>query len=393
MPLPDRMQFNCPVKLICGRRALEHIPYELATRNACRPLLLSDENAHRENRSRAFVDALRETDQTLGLVEALPAKASREIVSELAAIYRDRDHDALVVMGAGPLMDMAKTLNLVVSTGQDDPGAVTSDMAGMASRLKPMVLIAPAAASAYEASGRASIHGADLRAVGLMPDLVCIDERTLGAPGQEALMATGITALALGAETVMARPKNPMGDIYGVNAVQMAVAALHAVERLPDAVTPRMHLAGAAVMAGCALADRAPGRMERIARRLAATGRTSYSEALGILLPAAADFGERHWDWSPADLLRALVGLDRAASTPPAQQAMSTASALKTLVNDLFCHTAGRIPRVLDDAGFTREELDSVAASVETEDRAIAPGAIARLFQAAWGVVPDPARQ
>ena len=146
-------------------------------------------------------------------------------------------------------------------------------------------------------------------------------------------------------------------------------------------------------MAGCALADRAPGRMERIARRLAATGRTSYSEALGILLPAAADFGERHWDWSPADLLRALVGLDRAASTPPAQQAMSTASALKTLVNDLFCHTAGRIPRVLDDAGFTREELDSVAASVETEDRAIAPGAIARLFQAAWGVVPDPARQ
>ncbi len=393
MAWPDRMEFSCPVKLICGRRALEHIPYELSARDARHPLLLSDEDAARENRSRAFVDALRASDQTLGAIEALPAKANLELVSELAAIYRDRDHDGLVVMGAGPLMETAKLLNLVVSTGQDDPRAFTSEKDGIALRLKPLVLIAPAAANGYEASGRVQTDGFDLRAVGLMPNLVCIDERTLGAPGRESLIATGIRALALGAETVMAADKNPVRDIYGVNAVQMAATALRAVETMPDAATPRMHLAGAAVMAGCALADRPPGRLERLARRLAATGRTNYSEALGILLPAAADFGERQWAWSPVDLLPALVGLDRAACTPPRQRSMRTASTLMALVNDLFRHTAGRFPRTLEDAGFTREELASIAASIATDERDMAPETIVGLLQVALDGAPGPDRR
>ena len=388
MPLSDRMTFNCPVKLICGQRALEHIPYELAMRNARRPLLLSDATAFRENRSRAFVDALRESDLTLGAVEALPAKADLESAHEIAALYRDRDHDALVVMGSGPLMALGKLLNLVVSTGQDDPGAFTSEKAGLALRLKPLVLIAPAAASGNEVSGRLQADGIDLRSVGLMPDLVCIDERTLGSPGREALMATGVTALALGAETVMAADKNPMRDIYGVNAVQMAAAALRAVDQMPDAVTPRMNLAGAAVMAGCALGDRAPGRLEQLARRLAATGRLNDSEALGILLPAAAGIGERHWGWSSADLLPALDGLARSASTSHGQRSSLAAAALKALMNDLYRQSEGRTPRTLEDRGFSREELDSIAASFNPADEAMTLDAIADLFQAVFDGAP-----
>ena len=388
MPLSDRITFNCPVKLICGQRALEHIPYELAMRNARRPLLLSDATAFRENRSRAFVDALRESDLTLGAVEALPAKADLESAHEIAALYRDRDHDALVVMGSGPLMALGKLLNLVVSTGQDDPGAFTSEKAGLALRLKPLVLIAPAAASGNEVSGRLQADGIDLRSVGLMPDLVCIDERTLGSPGREALMATGVTALALGAETVMAADKNPMRDIYGVNAVQMAAAALRAVDQMPDAATPRMHLAGAAVMTGCALGDRPPQRLERLARRLAATGRVNDSEALGILLPAAAGIGERHWGWSSADLLPALEGLARSARTSSGQRSVLAAAALKALMNDLCRQSAGRTPRTLEDRGFSRKELDSIAASLNPADEGMTADAIADLFQAAFDGAP-----
>ncbi len=388
MPLSDRITFNCPVKLICGQRALEHIPYELAMRNARRPLLLSDATAFRENRSRAFVDALRESDLTLGAVEALPAKADLESAHEIAALYRDRDHDALVVMGSGPLMALGKLLNLVVSTGQDDPGAFTSEKAGLALRLKPLVLIAPAAASGNEVSGRLQADGIDLRSVGLMPDLVCIDERTLGSPGREALMATGVTALALGAETVMAADKNPMRDIYGVNAVQMAAAALRAVDQMPDAATPRMHLAGAAVMAGCALGDRPPQRLERLARRLAATGRVNDSEALGILLPAAAGIGERHWGWSSAELLPALEGMARSARNSSGQQSVLAAAALKALMNDLCRQSAGRTPRALEDRGFSRKELDTIAASLNPTDEGMTADAIADLFQAAFDGAP-----
>ena len=59
MQLADQLEFSCPVKLLCGRRALEHLPYEFSARNVRRPLLLSDEDAWRENRMRALTDALR----------------------------------------------------------------------------------------------------------------------------------------------------------------------------------------------------------------------------------------------------------------------------------------------------------------------------------------------
>nr|MDJ0804865.1 hypothetical protein [Desulfobacterales bacterium] len=152
--------------------------------------------------------------------------------------------------------------------------------------------------------------------------------------------------------------------------------------------TPRMHLAGAAVMAGCALGDRPPQRLERLARRLAATGRVNDSEALGILLPAAAGIGERHWGWSSAELLPALEGLARSARTSSGQRSVLAAAALKALMNDLCRQSAGRTPRTLADRGFSRKELDSIAASLNPADEGMTADAIADLFQAAFDGAP-----
>ncbi len=389
MPMPERLEFICPVKILCGLRSLEHMPYELAARNARRPLLLSDEDAFRENRSLALVDALRESDLHLGAVEQLPATVDRRLVQELAAIYRDRDHDALVVMGSGPLVDLAKLLNLVVSTGQDDPQVFSNGSAGIDPHIKPMVLIAPAAATGYEASGRVQTDWIALRSVGLMPDLVCIDERTLGAPGIEDLLTTGVTALALGTEAVLSAYKNPIRAIYATNAVQMATAALNAADQMPDAVDPRRHLAAAAVMTGCTLADHPPGLLPQLAGHLAETGRVSADEALGILLPVIVAYGTRNWGWSSADLLPALVGRNRSASTPARQRSMQTITTLMALMNALFDHTAGRIPRTLHDAGFTFEELAPLAASFAPENAEAASGAVESLLAAALkGALP-----
>ncbi len=391
MSFPERLEFICPVKILCGQRALEHIPYELNARNARRPLVLSDEAAFRENRIRALTDALRESDMHLGAVEGLPASGDRECLLELAAIYRDRDHDALVAVGSGSLVDMAKRLNFVVSTGQVEPQHFSAERLEIDVPVKPLVLIAPAAATGYEASGRVQTEGVDPRSELLMPDLVCIDERTLGSPGRDNLIATGIIALALGAEAVLSADGNPMRDIYAANAVKMAVAALRATDQMPDATAPRMHLATAAVLTGCSLGARPPGELEQIAGHLSDTGRVSLAEALGILLPAAVEHGARNWGWSPTDLLPLLAGPERAASTPSGQRSIRTTATLTELFNDLFSFTAGRIPRTLRDAGFAREELASIGASLSATGAGIAHEKVTALLMAALDGAPaDP---
>ena len=42
MFFPDNYDFYCPVKINSGKRALEHLPVELAALNAGKPLILTD---------------------------------------------------------------------------------------------------------------------------------------------------------------------------------------------------------------------------------------------------------------------------------------------------------------------------------------------------------------
>ncbi len=366
MQLADQLEFSCPVKLLYGRRALEHLPYEFSARNVRRPLLLSDEDALRENRMRALTDALRESDVELGAVESLTQGIDLDLVHELAAIYRDRDHDALLVMGAGSLMDLAKLVNIVVSTGQDDPAGFGAAN-GIAQHLKPMVLIAPAAASGREASGHVDADRFELRSIHLMPDLAVIDERMVGAPDQEAVFNSGLTALAFGVEAMLGVERNPIVDIYAANAVQMAMEALMTATEKPVGLTPRMLTANAAVMAGCTLADKTPGMLHRLGTCLAATGRLSFPGALGVLLPAAVALETQKQGRTPARLLSALMGLERSSSIPVGRRSLLAAASLMSLLNNLYRHTEGRLPRNLGDAGFESADLTSISAAFAEE--------------------------
>ncbi len=382
MRLPANLEFYCPVKILYGARALEHLPFELGIRNARHPLLLSDEEAFRENRTQALTDALRESGIVLGAVESLPLSGGLDLVHELAAIYRDRDHDALLVMGAGPLADTAKLVNLVVSTGQDDP-AVFAGEGQIGQSIRPMAMIAPAAATAYETAGWAKRDGIDLRSAHLMPDLAIIDERTLGSPSKVDIIASSLSALAFGIEALLTPDRNPMVEIYAANAVQMAMRALQSAAKLPEDVGLRIDAASAAVMAGCTLAGKAPGKLHLMGLHLAATNRLPLSHAMGILMPATLAYGARNWGWQPAGLLDALIGMDRSAATPASQRGRRAAAVLTSITSDLFSLTAGQIPRTLRDAGFKTEELASVAAAIDASTAKMAHGAVLAILQSA----------
>jgi alcohol dehydrogenase len=391
MRLDNRLEFSCPVKVLYGTRALEHLPFELEALNARKPLLLSDEAACRENRPRALVDAFRESGMEMGVVAALPAEVRPDLVHQLAAIYRDKDCDALLVMGAGPLADLSKWLNLVVSTGQDDLERLAGD-AGGGIPLKPTVWIAPAAATGYEASGRAQFGQTVARLIGLMPDLVAIDARTVGAPEASAVIEAGLAALTIGAEGLLERGgQNPMVQIYATNAVQMAAAGLATADQLPEAVDPRLRIANAAAMAGCTLADRKPGRLLHLGRQLAATDRISLAGALGALLPTVVDFGARNWRWNGSALLRPLIGLEQAAITPASQRALRVTATLVALISNLFNQTEGRIPRTLGDAGFREEDLAPLTEACIDEAGAMDEATVGAILSNAMGSDPLPA--
>ena len=55
-------EFFCPVKIIAGHAALEHIPFELATLGAKRPLIITDKGVRANNLLNPIEAAFESTD-------------------------------------------------------------------------------------------------------------------------------------------------------------------------------------------------------------------------------------------------------------------------------------------------------------------------------------------
>ena len=168
MHIPSSFEFECPVKTHYGDRALDHIPFEMRAMDVAKPLLIGDEPAAREKRVSPVLSACRDAEMTLGVVEDIPHAHPEEAVRQLAAIYRDKDCDAIIAVGQGPFIDMAKWLNLVVSTGQETLSPFVEGQA-IPRAVKPLVVIPSAAADGNELSGYLRMGEVTVTSVNLMP--------------------------------------------------------------------------------------------------------------------------------------------------------------------------------------------------------------------------------
>jgi len=81
-------EFFCPVKVIAGHAALEHIPFELAALGAKRPMIITDKGV-RANQLLAPIEAAFEsTDIEIGVIfDDVPPDSSLETVRAAAQAY------------------------------------------------------------------------------------------------------------------------------------------------------------------------------------------------------------------------------------------------------------------------------------------------------------------
>src|SRR5690606_34595451 len=114
-------EFFCPVKVIAGHAALEHIPFELATLGAKRPLIITDNAVRANNLLIPIEDAFESADDVIaGVSDDLPPDSILEAVRKAAKLYRDQNCDAIIAVGGGSVIDTSKATNILVSEGGND---------------------------------------------------------------------------------------------------------------------------------------------------------------------------------------------------------------------------------------------------------------------------------
>ena len=384
MRVPNSMEFECPVEIHCGDRALNHIPFELRAIGATKPLLIGDEAASRGNRLAAVLNACRDAAMTLGVVEEVPLADIQDSVHQLAAIYRDKDCDAVVAVGQATFIDLAKALNLILSTGAD---TLTRFVDGQAipRALNPLAIIASASADGFETSGYLRLEPHTLRSVHLMPHLLFLDPRATGRPEEMAMVETGLNALTNGVEAYFGADTNPMKAIYARTATMLATEALCSLAgRGTDAEDLAMTAAHAAALGGCALGGDLPSTTHRLAQAIAETGKASTTQAKGVLLSYVLEQRVLEGAMNVDVLLSLAGGNDRFARTPEHQRGPAAIYFLRNLINQLFETTDGKIGRTLQDFGLTRSELPAIAGNACATDPPGNPEVFETILAHAW---------
>jgi len=384
MRVPDSMEFECPVKIHCGDRALNHIPFELRAIGASKPLVIGDEAAKGANRMKAVLNAFQDADMTLGVVEEVPAGDMQNCLQQLAAIYRDKDCDALVAVGQESFIDLAKGLNLALSTGADSLAPFFEGRA-MPRTLEPLAVIPSAVADGFELSGYLHMEGHTLRSVRLMPQLLFLDARATGRPDDGMMVETAMNALTNGVAAYFGVDSNPMKAIYARVATMLATEALCALAgRGPRESDLSLTVTHAAALGGCALGAERLSPTHCLAQAVAATGKASVVQAKGVLLSYVLERRVLEGEMNVDVLLSLAGGNDRFARTPEHQRGPAAIYFLRSLINQLYETSDGKIGRTLQDFGLARAELPAIAESACAADAPGDPEAFEGILSHAW---------
>lgn len=359
-------EFFCPVKVIAGNAALEHIPFELATLGAKRPMIITDKGV-RGNKLLAPIEAAFEsTDAVIGCIfDDVPPDSSLDTVRHAAALYRENQCDAIIAVGGGSVIDTSKATNILVSEGGDDL-LQYSGAHNLPKPLKPFFVIPTTSGTGSEVTMVAVVSDTAknvkmaFASYYLMPHAAILDPRmTLTLPPHLTAM-TAIDALTHAIEAYTCMAANPISDAYATAAIKkISTNLFNVLDNLNDS-QGRLELAQASTMAGIAFSNSMVGLVHSLGHALGAVAHLPHGLCMNLFLPYVLEYNKEVNGDKIADLLLPLAGADIYAQTPAHSRADKAITTIQAMRDRLFSLT--KLPRTLQETGkVTEAQLDEVA--------------------------------
>ncbi|RKG51505.1 iron-containing alcohol dehydrogenase [Acinetobacter cumulans] len=359
-------EFFCPVKVIAGHAALEHIPFELATLGATRPLIITDKGVRSNNLLAPIEAAFESTDAVIGhIFDDVPPDSSLETVRKVAQLYRDNNCDAIIAVGGGSVIDTSKATNILVSEGGDDL-LKYSGAHNLPKPLKPFFVIPTTSGTGSEVTMVAVVSDNQknvkmpFASYYLMPHAAILDPRMTQTLPPHLTAMTAMDAMTHAVEAYTCLAANPISDAYATAAVKKVSNHLFNVLDNPTDAQGRLELAQASTMAGIAFSNSMVGLVHSLGHALGAVAHLPHGLCMNLFLPYVLEYNKEVNADKIADLLLPLAGPDIYSQTPAhlrADKAISTILAMRDRIYSLT-----KLPRTLSETGkVTQAQLDDVA--------------------------------
>jgi alcohol dehydrogenase len=359
-------EFFCPVKIVAGLAALEHIPFELAARGVSRPLIVTDRGVRAAGLLEPVQGALKSGGVSAELVfDDVPQDSATGVVASIARLYRREDCDALIAIGGGSVIDTAKAVNILVSEGGEEL-AKYSGTNMLTRRLRPLFVLPTTSGTGSEVTTvsvvKDSQTGMKLPFISqyLAPDVAVLDPRmTLGLP-PFFTAATAMDAMTHAVEAFTCLGKNPLSDAYARAAIQKVAENVVQVLDTPGDKQRRLELALAASMAGIAFSNSMVGLVHALGHTIGAVAHVPHGVCMSVLLPYVLEYNLEARGSVIGELLLPLAGDEVYTRTPLAERPRAAIARLRSLRDALW--QKAKLPRTLAETGrVTRGQLEEIA--------------------------------
>ncbi|MDX1800171.1 MAG: iron-containing alcohol dehydrogenase [Marinobacter sp.] len=360
-------EFFCPVKVIAGKAALEHIPYELTGLAAKRPMIITDKGVRKAGLLEPVITACEESGlKIVSIYDDVPPDSSTTVVRDITAIYRSEKCDSIIAVGGGSAIDTAKAVNILVSEGGDDISKYVG--AGVLKHpLKPFFVVPTTAGTGSEVTAVAVIADTEksvklpFTSSFLLPNAAIIDPRMTVTLPPHITAATAMDALTHATEAFTGLAKNPLSDAYATAAIRKINQSLLTVMDNPDDTDGRLELAQASTMAGIAFSNSMVGLVHALGHATGALCHLPHGLCMSLYLPYVLEYNLESIREPLSDLLLYLDGADAYAVTPANRRAEASITAIRRLRDALYKKC--KLPRTLKETGKVREDqLDAIAA-------------------------------
>ena len=360
-------EFFCPVKVIAGKAALEHIPFELTSLAAKRPMIITDKGVRAAGLLDPVIAACEESGlDIVAIYDDVPPDSSTTVVTSIAKVYRKEKCDSIIAVGGGSAIDTGKAVNILVSEGGDDIAEYSG--AGILQHpLKPFFVVPTTAGTGSEVTSVAIISdekkGVKLpfSSPFLLPNAAVIDPRmTLTLP-PHITAATAMDALTHATEAFTCIAKNPLSDAYATAAIKKISQSLLKVMDKPKDTDGRLDLAQASTMAGIAFSNSMVGLVHSLGHATGAICHLPHGLCMSLYLPYVLEFNLESIREPLGELLLHLEGPEVYSATPAARRAEASISSIRKLRDEL--HKRCKLPRTLKETDKVVEsQLQDIAA-------------------------------
>ncbi|WP_071396887.1 iron-containing alcohol dehydrogenase [Bacillus tuaregi] len=281
-------------EVIFGDYSLKQVGESCIRLGAQKVLIVTDTGVIRAGWVEHVIESCQEAGLSYVCFDDISTNPKAEQAERGTAVYRENQCDAIIGVGGGSVIDIAKAIAILATNGgriSDYEGVDRIDIP-----LPPLVMAGTTAGSGAEVSQFSVIVDSErmkkmtIISKSLVPDIAIIDPITLSTKSSHLTASTGLDVLTHAIEAYVSIAATQMTDVFAKNAIALVSNNLRPSTASQLNAKAKNNMAMASLHAGLAFSNAILGAVHAISHAIGGRYPMMHGDLNAVLLPHVMEF-------------------------------------------------------------------------------------------------------